>query len=188
MLEIPPEWLAHEYYQDDFHKAADVARSERGVSTLHEATGGDPSRSPGWKRYVHPYGGDQELLLALRTSAGEAWGILGLYRAPNQPLFDAEEIRFLRELSPYLGEGARRGLLVGEATDPEGAEAPGLIVLREDWSVESHTPVVSSRQPCYRWPGAPSAPRCSPVSPARLRSHACWRTAAGGWCCTAPRW
>jgi DNA-binding CsgD family transcriptional regulator len=142
MLEIPPEWLAHEYYQDDFHKAADVARSERGVSTLHEATGGDPSRSPGWKRYVHPYGGDQELLLALRTSAGEAWGILGLYRAPNQPLFDAEEIRFLRELSPYLGEGARRGLLVGEATDPEGAEAPGLIVLREDWSVESHTPGV----------------------------------------------
>lgn len=142
MLAIPPEWLAHEYYQDDFHKVADVARSERGVSTLHEATGGDPSRSPGWNRYVHPYGGDQELLLALRTSAGEAWGILGLYRAPDQPLFDAEEIRFLRELSPYLGEGARRGLLVGEATDPEGPEAPGLLVLREDWSVESHTPGV----------------------------------------------
>jgi DNA-binding CsgD family transcriptional regulator len=142
MMEIPPEWLAHEYYQDDFHKVADVARSERGVSTLHEATGGDPSRSPGWSRYVHPYGGDQELLLALRTSAGEAWGILGLYRAPNQPLFDAEEIRFLRELSPYLGEGARRGLLVGEAIDPEGPEAPGLVVLREDWSVESLTPGV----------------------------------------------
>lgn len=142
MPDIPTEWLAHEYYQDDFHKVADVARSERGVSTLHEATGGDPSRSPGWNRYVRPYGGDQELLLALRTSAGEAWGILGLYRAPNQPLFDAEEIRYLRELSPYLGEGARRGLLVGEATDPEGPEAPGLIVLREDWSVESHTPGV----------------------------------------------
>ena len=42
--------LAHEYYADDVHKLADVARSERGISTLHEATGGDPSRSPRWHR------------------------------------------------------------------------------------------------------------------------------------------
>jgi DNA-binding CsgD family transcriptional regulator len=138
--ELPPEMLAHEYYEDDYHKVADIARSERGLSTLHEVTGGDPSRSPGWNRYVHPFGGDQELLLALRTPAGEAWGMLGLYRAPNQPLFDTEEMRLLHALAPYLGQGAQRGLLVGEATEPEGTEAPGLLVLREDWSVESHTP------------------------------------------------
>jgi DNA-binding CsgD family transcriptional regulator len=142
MPELPPEMFAHEYYADDFHKIADIARSERGFSTLHEATGGDPSRSLFWNRFLQPYGADQELLLALRTSAGEPWGMLGLYRAPNQPLFDAEEIRLLRELAPYLGQGARRGLLVGEATEPEGTEAPGLLVLREDWSVESHTPGV----------------------------------------------
>src|SRR5205823_263985 len=33
-------------------------------------------------------------------------------------------------------------LLLGEAGDPEGAEAPGLIILKEDWSVESLTPGV----------------------------------------------
>src|SRR5262245_27369850 len=55
-LELPPEWLAHEYFEDDFHKLADVARSERGTSTLHEVTGGDPSRSRAWNLYVHPYG------------------------------------------------------------------------------------------------------------------------------------
>jgi DNA-binding CsgD family transcriptional regulator len=142
-VELPPEWLAHEYYADDFHKLADVARSERGISTLHEATGGDPSRSPGWNRYVHPYGGDQELIVALRTRAGDAWGVLGLYREPGQPQFDRDELRFLREVSPYLAEGARRGLLVGEAADPEGPEAPGLVVLRDDWSVESLTPGVA---------------------------------------------
>ena len=32
---LPAEWLAHEYYEDDAHKMADVARSERGYSTLH---------------------------------------------------------------------------------------------------------------------------------------------------------
>lgn len=143
MLELPPEWLAHEYFEDDFHKIADVARSERGFSTVHEATGGDPSRSPGWNLYVRPYGGDQELLIALRTLAGDVWGMLGLYREPDQPLFDPDECRFLREVAPYLAEGARRGLLVGEAADPEGPEAPGLVVLREDWTVESLTPGVS---------------------------------------------
>ena len=140
--ELPPEWLAHEYYEDDVHKMADVARSERGYSTLHEATGGDPSRSPGYNLYMRPFGAEQELLVALRTRAGDAWGMLGLYREQGEPLFTADEQRFLRDVSQYLAEGARRGLIVGEATDPDGPEAPGLVILREDWSVESLTPGV----------------------------------------------
>jgi DNA-binding CsgD family transcriptional regulator len=138
--EIPPEWLAHEYYEDDFHKMADVARSEHGVSTLHEATGGDPGRSFAWNEYMRPYGADQELLVALRTPGGDTWGMLGLYREPNKPQFDRDERDFLRAASPLLAEGARRGLLVGEAIHPEGNEAPGLVVLASDWSVESLTP------------------------------------------------
>ncbi len=140
--DLPPEWLAHEYYEDDFHKMADVARSERGISTLYEATGGDPSRSRAWNAYLRPYGADQELLVALRTQGGEVWGMLGLYREPDEPQFDADELNFLRDVSPYLAEGARRGLLVGEASDPEGPEAPGLVILKDDWSVESLTPGV----------------------------------------------
>jgi len=143
MLPLPPEWLAHEYFEDDFHKIADVARSKRGFSTLHEATAGDPSRSPGWNLYVRPYGGDQELLVALRTSTSDIWGVMGLYREQGQPLFDPAECRFLQEVAPYLAEGARRGLLVGEAIDPEGLEAPGLVILKEDWTVESLTPGVA---------------------------------------------
>ena len=140
--ELPPEWLAHEYFEDDFLKMADVARSARGASTLHEATGGDPSRSPGYQRYMRPYGAEQELLVALRTQAGDAWGMLGLYREPGQPLFDADELDFLRALAPYLAEGAQRGLLIGESSDPDGPDAPGLLVLGDDWSVESLTPGV----------------------------------------------
>jgi DNA-binding CsgD family transcriptional regulator len=140
--EIPPEWLAHEYFEDDFLKMADVARSERGASTLHEATGGDPSRSQAWTLYMEPYGADQELLVALRTQAGDAWGMVGLYREPGRPQFGEEEIEFLVAVSPHLAKGAQRGLLVGEATDPEGPDAPGLVVLKDDWSVESLTPGV----------------------------------------------
>src|SRR6478609_9215026 len=34
--EFPNEWLVYEYYADDVNKLADVARSDRGISTLHE--------------------------------------------------------------------------------------------------------------------------------------------------------
>src|SRR5918996_1362045 len=139
--ELPPKWALNEYYQDDVNKLADVARSRRGISTLHEATGGYPASSPR-SHFNMTLGGDQELIAALRTPAGEVWGALGLYRGPGQPLFDDQELAFVRAVAPNLAEGARRGLLVGEATDPEGPDAPGLLVLSQEGEVESATPGV----------------------------------------------
>jgi DNA-binding CsgD family transcriptional regulator len=57
-------------------------------------------------------------------------------------MFDRDDLAFVRALAPSLAEGARRGLLVGEASDPEGPESPGLVVITEDWEVESLTPGV----------------------------------------------
>jgi DNA-binding CsgD family transcriptional regulator len=139
--ELPPQWALHEYYQDDVNKLADIARSQRGISTLHEATGGKPASSPRWHANM-TLGGDQELIAALRTPSGEVWGALGLYRAVGQPLFDAQELAFIRAIAPSLAEGARRALLLGEAVDPEGPDAPGLVVLAHDGEVESATPGV----------------------------------------------
>ena len=141
MPALPPKWLAMEYYAEDVNQVADVARSASGLSTLHEATNGNPSASPLWQVNIQ-FGGDPELILALRTQAGEVWGALGLYRWRGAALFDDVEKRWLRSLAPHLAEGARRNLLVGEATDPEGPQAPGLLVLADDWTVESWTPGV----------------------------------------------
>jgi DNA-binding CsgD family transcriptional regulator len=142
--EIPHDWLAEEYYGDDVNKMVDVARSAPGVATLHEATGGRPELSNRYLTGMQPYGAEQELILALRTRSGEVWGCLGLYREPGAPMFGADEIAFLCEASPHLAEGARRGLLIGEATDPDrrAPDAPGLVVLGERWDVESLTPGV----------------------------------------------
>jgi DNA-binding CsgD family transcriptional regulator len=142
LAEIPGEWLEVEYYQDDFNKMADVARSETGTATLHDATDGDLTRSAKYRVAMQPFGGEQEVLIALRTRSGEAWGVLALYREPGRPPFDAEEIALLRALSGHLAEGARRGLLIGEAIDPEGQHAPGLVVLSDSGEVESLTPGV----------------------------------------------
>ena len=138
---VPTDALAQEYYDDDVNKLADVARSAEGFSTLHEATGGDPSSSPRWQANIQ-LGGDQELIVALRGSGGETWGGLGLYREPGEAMFDSQDTGFLRAVAPALGEGARRALLLGEASDPESPQAPGLLVLSCDWEVESATPRV----------------------------------------------
>jgi DNA-binding CsgD family transcriptional regulator len=142
LSEIPSEWLALEYYEDDVSKLVDVARSARSVATLHDATGGDVRASARYRASIEPLGGDQEVLVGLRTHSGAAWGVLALYREAGRPHFVGEELEFLREVSGSLAEGARRGLLIGEASDPEGPEAPGLVVLRDDWEVDSATPGV----------------------------------------------
>jgi DNA-binding CsgD family transcriptional regulator len=152
--EFPGEWLAGEYYEDGANKLADVARSPSGISTLHDAAAGDPSEDPRWHRNM-TMGGDQEVVVRLRSTSGQVWGALALYRDPGRPLFDAAEKNFLTSVSPHLAEGARRALLLGEATDPEGVDAPGLLILNDKWDVESSTPGVErwiSELPDGDWP------------------------------------
>lgn len=72
--------MRFEYIDDDFNKAIDVARNPRGVQTLLEATGGDPSRSRAYCEYMRPRGIEQEALVALRTRSGENWGTVRLVR------------------------------------------------------------------------------------------------------------
>ena len=140
MLVLPPEWIANEYMDDDVNKLTDVARSPSGVSTLYEATGGDPSSSPRWHALMAD-GGDQEMIAALR-SRGDVWGAITMYRRLDRPLFDAYEQAFLAAVSPLMAAAVRRALLIGESADPEGPEAPGMIVLGPDWRPESLSPGV----------------------------------------------
>ena len=202
MPELPPEWLELEYYSEDVHDVASVARSDSGVSTLHQATGGDPSRSMRWQANME-MGGDQELIVALRTRAGDPWASLGLYREPGDPMFSDEEIGFLTAAAPSLGEGAQRALLFGEARDPDGPDAPGLLVLSSGGELESSTPGVErwvSRPPGRRLGRRAIADCCisrriactcalprHPTLQVRWRSRACCRKREPGSCCTVRR-
>lgn len=146
LTEFPAEWLANEYYGDDLNNLADIARSHSGISTLHEAAGGDPSNTPRW-RFNQTMGGDQEMIARLRAPSGEVWGMLGLYRESGRALFDESEKQFIQSIAPHVAEGARRALLIGEAVDPVGLDAPGLVILTTRWEIQSATPGVQ------RWLG-----------------------------------
>jgi DNA-binding CsgD family transcriptional regulator len=139
---VSRDWLVWEYLEDDLMTTAKVARSRRGIQTLAAATRGEPTRCRVYREHLEPYGFKQWVELALRTRAGEAWGSLNLVREQGQPEFDDQELDFLLSLSAHLADGTRRGLLVGESTDPEGPDAAGLVVLDADWQVESLSPGV----------------------------------------------
>jgi DNA-binding CsgD family transcriptional regulator len=139
--EYPAEWIAMEYAEDDVNQLTNVARSLSGISTLYEATGGDPSSSPRWHANM-TYGADQEMIAALRTRGGDVWGAIGLYRQPDRPLFDPYEKGFLAAISPRMADAVRRALLIGESADPEVPDAPGMIVLGPGWRPESISPGV----------------------------------------------
>jgi DNA-binding CsgD family transcriptional regulator len=139
-FDIPPEWLAAEYLTDDFNKMSEVARSPTGVATLDEATGGEPERSLRYREEMAPNGIDQELLAAIRTFDGDAWGCVGLYRERGRSRFGSADRQFLRAASASLAEGARRALLIGEALSPDVADPAGLVVLDAAFEVESASP------------------------------------------------
>jgi DNA-binding CsgD family transcriptional regulator len=131
------EVMRWEYLDDDVNKYWEVLSHPRGVQTLHEVTRGKPERSRIYREYMVVEGIAQEMLVALGSSTGEFWGTVRLNRLTGQPEFDADELAFMSAVAPDLAEGIRRGLLVGEATDPDGPEAPGLIILDADGEIVS---------------------------------------------------
>jgi DNA-binding CsgD family transcriptional regulator len=138
--EIPGEWLGREYAIGDYNSMREVLQSPQGVGTLHEATGGRPELSRKFHEEMQPFGCDQELLFALRTRDGEAWGLVGLYRETGRPAFSTRDIDLVRRMAPALAAGARRALLLGQAREPDLPQAPGLVILDERLAVESATP------------------------------------------------
>lgn len=138
--EIPGEWLGREYAESDYNSMREVLQSSQGVGTLHEATGGRPDLARKFHEEMQPYGCDQELLFALRTRDGEAWGLVGLYRETGRPRFSAEDLGLVRRMAPGLAAGARHALLLGQAREPDLPQAPGLVILDERLAVESATP------------------------------------------------
>lgn len=155
-----------EYLDNDVNKYAEVLRHPRGVQTLHEVTGGRPDRSRIYREYMAEAGLAQEMLVAVCAETGETWGTVRLNRGPGQPQFDATELAFMTTVAPHLAEGVRRGLLVGEATDPDLPDAPGIVVLDRRGELESLT---ASAQ---RWIASLPGPQIGSCLPASVASVA----------------
>jgi DNA-binding CsgD family transcriptional regulator len=135
------EWAQFEYSSGMVgNRIGDVVRHPRGVQTARELVGADPDGGREYLDLMVSIGVEHEVLVDLRTRSGEHWGAVYLVRGPGRPDFSAEELNFLRLVAPHLAEGVRTGLLLGEASEPEGPDAPAIVVLGTDLTPESFTP------------------------------------------------
>ena len=142
--EIPAEWLGREYVEGgDYNGMTEVLISPAGVGTLDAATGGRPELSRKYHEEMQPFGCEQELLVALRTRDGHNWGAVGLYRETGRPDFAAAELTLMRAVAPALAAGARHALLMGQASEPDLPDAPGLLVLDRSLNVEAASPTAA---------------------------------------------
>jgi DNA-binding CsgD family transcriptional regulator len=140
--EIPTEEVVALEYRSDMpsNRVGDVVRHPLGVQTARELVANDPGGAGGYLDLLRSIGIEHEALVALRARDGEHWGAVYLVRGPARADFSRQELGFLRTVAPYLAEGIRRGLLLGEASEPERPDAPAIVVLGEDLTPESFTP------------------------------------------------
>jgi DNA-binding CsgD family transcriptional regulator/GAF domain-containing protein len=138
---VPPRLLGNlvdnELTTDDVAKFTAVARAERPVVTLNEATAGDLSRSRRHRTLHAPEGYGDELRAAFRAG-GACWGVVCLARTQQEPAFSAAEVAFIAAIAPHVGHGVRSGLLLAACADPS-RESPGMVVLDEHGGLEALT-------------------------------------------------
>ena len=133
------ELAANEFLQDDVNKFADLARAVPPVGILSEATAGHPEQSSRFVSVLNPHGyGEGDELRATFLDGASVWGCVAIHR--RQGWFDDRDANLVAVVSPYIGEGIRRAILVTALKTDTGADSPGLILLHSDNSVESMTP------------------------------------------------
>ncbi len=140
--EMPIEEVVALEYRSEvpINRVGDVVRHPRGVQTASEVIGAHPRSASTYVELLRSIGVEHEALVALRTRDGGHWGAVYVVRGPGWPDFSRAELTFLREAAVHLAEGVRRGLLIGEASDPEAADTPAIVVLAEDLTPDSFTP------------------------------------------------
>ena len=137
----PQQWAEFEYASQMVgNRVSDVVRHPRGLQTTTELFDADPDRTGEYRQLLASIGVEHEVVVALQAGDGAHWGAFYLTREPGRPDFCAEELEFLRQVAPHLAEGVRRGLLLGEAAEPQGPDAPAIVVLGPDLDPESFTP------------------------------------------------
>jgi DNA-binding CsgD family transcriptional regulator len=157
------EWAQFEYASETLgNRISDVVRHPRGIQTATELVHAHPDRAHEYREVLASIGAEHEVLVALQAGDGAYWGAVYVTREPGRPDFSYEEVEFLRLVAPRLAEGVRRGLLLGEASEPEGPGAPAIVVLGPDLDPESFTPGAA------QWLAGLPAPKGATMPPAVL--------------------
>lgn len=134
-FEYFPRLLEIEHGTPDCNQLPTLARSKKGVSTMDEATKGDPSTSTRWREILEPAGLPHELRAALREShrdGGRTWGALILFRGAESSPFTSDETAMVADLAPGMATGLRRVLVRQHLDHADDAREAGILVVEGD--------------------------------------------------------
>ena len=131
-------FFENELFDRDYAKFTDLVRQRAPVAILSAVTDGHPERSARHRALHRPNGLAGELR-AVFTTGGSCWGVACLARSAEGPDFTPEEAAFVASLCEYIAHGLRTALLHEEVEDASVQDAPGMVVLGSDNSVESMT-------------------------------------------------
>jgi DNA-binding CsgD family transcriptional regulator len=127
-----PVLANNEYAVEDVNKFDHLARAPRKAATMHDATGGDPGRSPRFRDLLTPAGLGAELRSAF-VADGATWGALILVRKAGRPEFGERDVELLARASALFARAVRRGLVAEACATPAPShDAPGVIELDPD--------------------------------------------------------
>lgn len=113
---------------DDVNNHTILARSRDHVGVLSAATGNDLSRSQRWREVFGRYGVGDELRCVATDPSG-SWADVMLFRDSDDPHFDAEDARLMREVSALLARGLRRGAVSPQERIEPVPEETGVLLL-----------------------------------------------------------
>src|SRR5262245_22821110 len=134
-------FVDNELLEPDSAKFSRLARAREPVTTLHRATHGEPERSRRYREIHRTLGFGAELRTVFR-SGDACWGSVALVRNEGEPDFDRRETAFVARLCTHIALGLRLALL-REAATADADSTPGLIVLRDDLTLDSLTPAAA---------------------------------------------
>lgn len=156
---LPPSAMGRlteiELGEPDFNKFTALARAAIPAASLSEATGGNLDLSLRQREIRRPSGFGDELRTVLTDVAADR-GTLTLLRETRRPNFTSTEVRFVASLTPILGDGIRRAMLLNDVRSDR--PDTGFLVLASDDTVELCNP------PAEHWidelspVGAPTTP------------------------------
>lgn len=126
-----PLFLANEFGPvEDVNRFCVLARAERPVATLDEATAGRRMSSARSREIMAPLGLGDELRVAMRTGS-TTWGFLCLHRS-GPTGFSASEIALLQGVAPHGGEAMRRIVAESTALAPRAGGQAGVMLVEDD--------------------------------------------------------
>jgi DNA-binding CsgD family transcriptional regulator len=166
-----PQFVENEFLQDDSVKFASLTRVRSPVDSLGAATKGELHLSPRYREILAPMDLGDELRAALVVGS-KCWGFVCLHRERSSPNFTPAEATVLAKLTPYMAEGLRTALLIGDgrvtSLPPDG---PGLLLLADDLSLAAITPAAEgwlAEVAESDWPGSLELPGAVYAVAARL--------------------